>query len=109
MSKRLRQNGALISYLMQDLSSPQLKALLETLTSEQVNALGEIAVNVLYGTITITDVHKKKLKRHAAVIELIGDKSVNITKRRSVISRNPRVIKSLLTAAKPILKGLIQP
>ena len=108
MNKRLRQNGPLLHFLMQSLPRRQLKSILSTLTHEQIKALGEIAINVLYGTITIKDVHKRLLKRYASIVEYIGDSSKSIQKRKNVIAGNPKVITLLLTAAKPVLKGLLQ-
>ena len=103
----MRQNWPLINFLMQKLPTAQVKAVLSTLTTEQVNTLGEIAVNILYGTIPITNVDKRLLKRYASKIEYIGDARNCLKKRKSLIQASPKIIGLLLNAAKPLMKSLL--
>ena len=94
----MRENWPLINFLMQKLPPAQVKVVLLTLTTEQVNTLGEIAVNILYGTIPITNVHKRLLKRDASKIEYIGDARNCLKKRKSLIQASPKIIGLLLNA-----------
>ena len=108
MSKRVRQNWPLLHFLLQKIPARQLKSVLCTLSPEQVDTLGEIAINVLYGTLAITDAHKRSLKHYTSKLEYIGDSAKSIKKRKAVIRENPQIITLLSTAAKPLLKGLLQ-
>ena len=108
MNKRVRQNGALLRFLMQNLHPRQLKAVLHTLSPDQVNAIGEVAVNVLYGTIPIREAYKRTLRSHSSKIEYIGDSANKLHRRKKAIIGNPKVVVLLLTACKPLLKGLLQ-
>ena len=63
MSKRVKSNLPLLYLLMQKLPSAQMRDILGTLTAEQINAIGEVAVNILYSTLPLTTSYKGKLKR----------------------------------------------
>ena len=93
---------------MQKLPPTQARDILGTLTAEQVNAIGEVAVNILYSTLPITAQYKGKLKRHAPKLEYMGDSRISLKKRRSFLRGNHQIVSLLLNAAKPMLKGLME-
>lgn len=74
------------------------------ITEEQVNAIGEVAVNVLYGTLPTTNVQKAKLKKYSELYDYIGNSSVSLKKRKEAIQNNLAGISLLLQVAKPLLK-----
>ena len=106
MSQRVKRNWALVNFLMQDIPLAQVKTVLTTLSPEQVNSIGEIAVNALYGTIPLKEHHKKALKKYSNKIEYIGDKANSVKNRKHVIESNPKAVVLLLKATKPILSSL---
>lgn len=108
MSKHLREHWHLLHFLMHEVQPKQLKAVLSTLDRGQTDVLGEIAVNVLYGTIPISEEHKGKLKPYASKVEYIGDSRNSLKSRRDLILANPRMIVLLMRAVKPLLKSLLQ-
>ena len=107
MSKRLRQNSGLLLFLMERLTPRQRTAVLKTLTPEQIKALGEIAVNAVYGTIFIAKQHKKKLRKHVKTLEYIGDNRNSLQKRKETLVNHPKAVRLLLAATRSQLKGLL--
>lgn len=108
MSKRLQTHQYLIHFLISDISPKQLRTVLNSLEQEQVNALTEIIANVLYGNIPISNHFKAKLKSYKGKLLQISDPKTNWTKRKSIISKNPHVLKTLLLAAKDLLKSVLR-
>ena len=104
MSRRIKANWPLMQFITSNVSHNQLKKLLTLLNPEQVNALGEVAANVLYGTIPITDVQRRKLKRYSTVFEYLGNSGNSVKKRKAKIQKNLKGIILLLNAAKPLLQ-----
>ena len=106
MSKRLKDNLPLISFLTSDIPTVQLKLVLASLTKEQVNAISEIAANVLYGNIPISAKHKKLLRPFKSKIEAITSKSFK--ERKRLITKEVRTVKATLQAARTLLKTLLE-
>ena len=86
----------------------QFKAILTTLTEEQVLVLCEIAINILYSVIPISNANKQNLKKYAKKLDFLGDSSNSLKKRKLFIEKNPALLQAVLTAAKPVLKSLLQ-
>ena len=107
MSQRVKRHWALVNFLTQEIPLTLVKSILSALSAEQVNAIGEIAVNTLYGIIPIKPQFKKALKRYADLIEFIGEKTNSIKKRKKAIVSNPKAVVLLLTAARPVLQGFV--
>ena len=104
MSKRLREHSALMEFLSTVSDKKQLKSVLATLNTDQVNALGEVAINVLYGTIPTTEGQRTLLKPFASMQEFIGDLSNSTKKRKELLIRKPQGITLVLKVAKPFLQ-----
>ena len=107
MSQRVKRHWALVNFLTQQIPLTLVKSILSALSEEQVNAIGEIAVNTLYGIIPIKPPFKKTLKRYSDLIEFIGEKTNSIKKRKKAIVSNPKAVVLLLTAARPVLQGFV--
>ena len=66
----------------------QRRALIATMSKRQVNALGELCLNVINGRVKVSQQDKESLKRHAAALRKIADKQYSIAQRRRVITCN---------------------
>jgi hypothetical protein len=88
-------------------STLQRKALLDTITQDQLKALTEIAVNILRGVLTITPFYYTKLKKDRKLIRIIGDTSVSLKRKRELLCRRGRVIVLLLKAVEQTLKTFL--
>ena len=87
MSKRLKSNISLIHFLIDNITESQSKLLLRTLTKDQVDTISELAANVLYGNIPITDKFKGLLRRYKSKIEYIGNAKNSLAKRKNVVAK----------------------
>ena len=108
MSKCLKNNLSLIHFLTDNTSDLQLKTLLKILTNDQVDTISELAANILYGNIPISNKFRNVLKKSKGKIEYIGNAKNSVVKRKSLITREYRLVKLLLQAAKPLLKTILQ-
>ena len=97
----------MIAFITSGLSHKQLKAVLQTLTNDQVKALGEVALNTLYSILPLSTSQKAALKKYSSKIDFISDKRNSVSKRKEVIATNPKLIEQLLKAVKPALSSLL--
>lgn len=77
-------------------SQKQLQCILKTITKDQLNAIGEVCYNILYGVVEV-----EHLRRYQDIIRILGDKKVSQKKRRSTLRSNPRVVVKLIEALLP--------
>lgn len=87
---------------------PQRKALLRTITREQIKSLSQIAYNILRFTIDITPSEKAKLKRQRTFIYLLGSKTVGYQQKKEAIENNTGTVHSLVKIASVYLSSVLQ-
>ena len=108
MSKRLKSNSELIRYLLTlQGKNVQLKKLILTLSDEEIKVIGEIAGNLLYGAIPITELSKKTLKPYKSTLLIITNPKTSSRKRRSLIASKPNLVSKVLQASKTFLRSLL--
>lgn len=105
MSQRIRKNITFLKLLLSTHRS-QKKALLNTISSEQLKAIGEIALNILHGVIPLTAYQKKVLSRYKDAIRLIGHKSKSQKRKKTALVKNIKGLEALLKSVEPLLKSL---
>lgn len=106
MSKRVRENTNFLSLLYKaDLK--QRKALLGSISKEQLLALCEVILNIIKGVIPISQGAKDKLRRYAKVLRLLAAKGrVSQRKKIDLLVRHHRFVPILLKACKKFLDSL---
>ena len=108
MSKRLTTNSELIKYLFTLRGkNAKIKKLILTLSDEEVKAIGEIAGNLLYGAIPLTELYKKSLKPYKSALLVISNPKTSSRKRRDIFATKPNLVSKVLEAAKSFLKSVI--
>lgn len=70
----------------EDTSRDQKEMLIRTVSKNQLRALSEIAYNTLKGSIELEEVNKRRLKRYAHALRVLGDRRKSISDRREVLS-----------------------
>ena len=90
--------------LMSTASSAQRKALLDTITNDQLKALTEVTHNLLQGHIPISEAQKRALRKHKTFLRILGNIRVSFSQKREVLCRKGAVIALLLKVAEPQLK-----
>jgi hypothetical protein len=105
MSKLLKDNSAFLHLLMSpDTPKAQVRAILNTVSTRQLNTLTEICYNLLKGNIPISTPHKKPLKRFAPGFRVLGKAKESIKSRKACLQ--PALVIALLNAVSPILKSV---
>ena len=104
----MKENAVFLQLLMCTSSKSQRKALLETITTSQVQALIEIAHNLLKGNIPISKQRFSQLKRHRTFIRQLGDTTLSIKRQKRLVCRGGSAIVLVLLSLKPTLKELWQ-
>ena len=94
-------------YLLSTAPPAQWKALLDTITNDQLRALTEVTYNVLQGNIILTEAHKKRLRQHKLFLRVLADQKESLIKKREALCRKETVVTLLIKAAAPQLKKLL--
>ena len=90
--------------LMTTTSSTQRKALLDTITNEQLKALTEVIHNLLQGNIPITETQKRNLRKHKMFLRILGNPKVPFSRKRDTLCRKGSVVGTVLKIAAPQLR-----
>ena len=103
MSFRMRKNAQLLR-LLTKAKPEQKKAILKTLSNDQVKAVCQCVLNILHGTIGVTKKVRNRLEKHKTCLRKLGDKKVSVNhKRKILIQKGSGFLDSLLG---PVLTGL---
>lgn len=80
----------------------QVKLLFKRATASQINALSEIAFNLLHDSELKPEL-LKDLKQYASLIRKIGDRKKTLTFRRLAVERSPTTVIKILQLVESIL------
>ncbi len=89
-------------------SKEQAKALLETVTPDQVNAITEIIHNLLLGQLPLSSKVKEILKKRRTILTKLSDKTRSVRTRGCLIINHNRLILDTLIITKSILLKVIK-
>ena len=67
-------------------SRSQKQGLIDTIGKQQLNALSEIALNILRGNVDLHIQYKPRLKRHVHSIRILASKTACIKDKKAVLS-----------------------
>lgn len=106
MSSRMQRNLGVLELLYK--SPPRVrKVIISNANVDLINALCEIALNVLKGAIPLNDKQYRQLKKKKAVIRRLADKKVKTPQKRKAINQSGGFLLPLLGAAIPLITSLI--
>jgi hypothetical protein len=105
MSKTLKRVSPFLTLLLST-TKDQAKALLYTLTPDQVHALQEIAQNLLH--LPLSPNIKAVVKKRNLILRKLADKSIKIKQKIALIENHQRQIYHTLLLVKTQLKSLIE-
>ena len=80
----------------------QAKAIVKTATKTQLNAICEILLNIVRGTLKISEGLLKKLKKFKKVIRLLSKRCTKSENRKKLIVKYMPVIKKILNFIIPV-------
>jgi hypothetical protein len=107
MSNLIKNQGLFLRLLLETKSKIQRKALLDTIDKQQLQALVEIAHNLLQGVIHVTAHNKKKLVAHKKFIRLLGDPKIGLTVKKEALCHKGPAVVLLLRSVWPTLKTFL--
>ena len=108
MTKKLKTHAELLKYLLTLRGkNSQIKKLLLSISDQEVKVLGEIAGNILYGAIPLSDLSKKALKPFKSSLFIISSPKTGSKRRRAVLVSKPNLISKLLEASNSFLKTVL--
>ena len=106
MVSLMRQQRFFLNLLIKT-TTLQRKALLNSVTNDQIKALCQIAVNILRSTITLTNTEIARLKRSRQFLYILGDKKVEFREKRKAIENNSRTVLTIVKIAVKFLDSVL--
>ena len=86
MSRLITDNFGYLQ-LLTCCSDHQRQFLLTSITPQQVHALCEVCHNLLKGSISLSEMKKKKLENHVALIRDLSDPSIPFKTKKQILSQ----------------------
>ena len=105
VSKLIRQHHSALCTLASEKPKTR-KILLEKAKRPVIDALSECALNLLKGSIKLSEKQKKKLKRFKNYLRELANKRVSL-KKKKLITQRGGFIPALLSAILPVIGSLI--
>ena len=89
-------------------TSAQRKAILQTITQDQVKALTQIAHNIIVGTVPLTSSDKEQLKRNTRFVHLLGDKKLGYKHKQRLVLNKQGLVYVLVNSAVIYLETVLR-
>ena len=105
VSKLIRQQHSALCTLAREKPKSR-KLLLKKAKRPIIDALSECALNLLRGSIKLTEKQRKKLKRFKNYLRELADKRISL-KKKKLITQRGGFISALLSAILPVIGSLI--
>ena len=105
VSKLIRQQHSALRTLACEKPKAR-KLLLAKAKRPVIDALSECALNILKGSVKLTETQKKKLKRFKSYLRELSNKRVSL-KKKKLIAQRGGFIPALLSAIIPVIGSLI--
>lgn len=104
MSTTLKKAKYFILLLLdKNTSKYQSRALLETASGDQVNALSEIFYNLQQGGLPLSPILKDTLKKRQRVLSKLGNKKISVKERSCIVQQHTRIVHDTLLLSGPLL------
>ena len=99
MSRRITQQSPFLK-LLYDCKPRLRKALIQHAERDQIDALSQITLNILRGNVSVSDAHKKKLKRYKEVIRSLASRRVSLARKKQTLLKFHALLTLLI---KPVI------
>ena len=77
----------------------QRKALLQTITGNQLRSLSQISRNIIKFTIRLTPSEKTKLKRQRRIVHTLGNKTIGLDRKKRIVLKKQLIVYTLIKIA----------
>lgn len=102
MNQRIRKQRAFLNFML-CANNTQQKLLVKSLTSEQYDAISEIALNIYTGTYPLSKKYINQLKPYQSYIRSLGSREVSAKQKRLILLKHLPIVSLLL---KPIVQHI---
>jgi hydroxymethylpyrimidine pyrophosphatase-like HAD family hydrolase len=99
MSRRLLCNWPVNQLLSKDWASDQVKSIIKELTHNQLLAIIEISINILYGNIELTTEQRTLIQPYTRVLNYLSEESHTLKQKQKYLARNILAIKEIVLAS----------
>lgn len=107
MGDLIRQQRHFLQLFVQT-TPAQRKALLQTITRDQVKSLSQIAHNIIVGTVPLTPSDKDQLKHNRRLVHLLGDKKLGYKHKQRLVRNKQGLVFVLVNRAVIYLETILQ-
>ena len=83
---------------LQQVEEKYRKKLIKGATTEQINTISEVALNILQGNVPLKEHHKKKLYQHKKSLRALASKGVSVKQRKKIINQHGGMIGAAASA-----------
>ena len=108
MSQLVKRQWTYFELFVSKITNKQRRALLETITSDQLRALEQISNNFLQKTFTVSASDVTKLQRYKHLLRRLADPSVKHSHKRKILKRRVVAIFEFLKTVESVLKTYIK-
>lgn len=102
MNQRIRKHRAFLHFLLYA-NSVQQKLIVKSLTSEQIDVISEIALNIYTGTYPLTKKYINQLRSYQSYIRSLGSREISSKVKRGILLKHLQLVSLLL---KPIVQHM---
>ena len=102
MSRRMKKQALFLTFL-NAANKKQQTLLLKSLTSDQLDVIGEISLNIYTGVLKISKRDKNELLPYKNDIRLLSAREVSAKKKQIILLKRPNLVHLLI---KPVAKYL---
>ena len=108
MSRVVQKHWCYFQLLITTTSVTQKKHLINIISSEQLKALVQIANNSLQHVLTVKPSKLVLLKKHKRFIRFLGDKSIGLKQKKTLLCRQGKALTLFLKSIEPSLKSYVK-
>lgn len=91
--------------IMHDCRPSQRLALIRHATNEQIDAISQVALNILMGVVEVPPTIIKRLRKRRRIIHDLASRGVGHRVKKELLYNYPSLAKSLIFAVLPYING----
>lgn len=85
----------------------QRRALLRTVTKDQMKALSQIAHNIIKGNVPLSTAEQHQLKGERRLIHLLGDTRLGFVHKKRLVQSKQRILRLIVNIAVTYLQSIL--
>ena len=106
MSERIKRNAPYL-LVLKNCKCKQRKAIIGSASNDLVKCLCECCLNILQGSVNVSEANHSKLKRHKTVLRSLASRKGSIKAKRNILIQKGGFLPLLLGALAPAIGGIL--